>query len=126
MRIVFMGTPEFAVESLKVLIQHQYQVVGVVTAPDKPAPDKPAAAAAKPKFTRPVPSSCDQQHCTLLWPITGADIRALRSGRDLVLSFKVVPADKTGPWILAPAPRLPIQAIITTTGFEEALQAALK
>ena len=37
MRIVFMGTPEFAVESLKVLIQHQYQVVGVVTAPDKPA-----------------------------------------------------------------------------------------
>lgn len=37
MRIVFMGTPEFAVESLRILIQHHYQVVGVVTMPDKPA-----------------------------------------------------------------------------------------
>ena len=36
MRIVFMGTPEFAVESLKALVQNEYNVVGVVTAPDKP------------------------------------------------------------------------------------------
>jgi len=32
-----MGTPDFAVESLKVLVEHKYQVVGVVTMPDKPA-----------------------------------------------------------------------------------------
>ena len=31
-----MGTPEFAVESLKALVQNEYNVVGVVTAPDKP------------------------------------------------------------------------------------------
>ncbi len=37
MRIVFMGTPDFAVESLKVLVEHKYKVVGVVTMPDKPA-----------------------------------------------------------------------------------------
>ena len=37
MRIVFMGTPEFAVESLKVLVEHHYHVVAVITAPDKPA-----------------------------------------------------------------------------------------
>jgi methionyl-tRNA formyltransferase len=37
LRIVFMGTPEFAVESLKILIENHYQIVGVVTAPDKPA-----------------------------------------------------------------------------------------
>ena len=37
MRIVFMGTPEFAVESLDILIKNNYNVVGVVTAPDKPA-----------------------------------------------------------------------------------------
>ena len=36
MKIVFMGTPEFAVPGLKVLIENQYDVVGVVTAPDKP------------------------------------------------------------------------------------------
>lgn len=32
-----MGTPEFAVGSLKVLVEEGYQVVGVITAPDKPA-----------------------------------------------------------------------------------------
>lgn len=35
-RIVFMGTPEFAVESLKSLVENGYNVVAVVTQPDKP------------------------------------------------------------------------------------------
>lgn len=37
LRILFMGTPEFAVESLKSLVENGYNVVGVVTMPDKPA-----------------------------------------------------------------------------------------
>lgn len=37
MRIVFMGTPAFAVASLHKLNQSRHQIVGVVTAPDKPA-----------------------------------------------------------------------------------------
>lgn len=37
LRIVFMGTPEFAVASLNALLEKGYNVVGVVTAPDKPA-----------------------------------------------------------------------------------------
>jgi methionyl-tRNA formyltransferase len=36
MRIVFFGTPEFAVPSLQALLRERYQVVGVVTQPDKP------------------------------------------------------------------------------------------
>ena len=36
LRIVFMGTPEFAVETLKSLIDNDYNVVAVVTQPDKP------------------------------------------------------------------------------------------
>ena len=36
-RIVFMGTPDFAVESLKALVENGYRIVGVITAPDKPA-----------------------------------------------------------------------------------------
>ena len=36
-RIVFMGTPEFAVATLRSLIENKYNVVGVVTMPDKPA-----------------------------------------------------------------------------------------
>ena len=37
MRIVFMGTPEFAVSSLEILIKSGFNVVAVITAPDKPA-----------------------------------------------------------------------------------------
>ena len=37
MKIVFMGTPDFAVESLDILVKHKYNIVGVITAPDKPA-----------------------------------------------------------------------------------------
>lgn len=37
LRIVFMGTPEFAVATLKTLLEHHYNIVGVITAPDKPA-----------------------------------------------------------------------------------------
>lgn len=37
LRIVFMGTPDFAVASLDALVHAGYKVVGVVTAPDKPA-----------------------------------------------------------------------------------------
>lgn len=37
LRIVFLGTPEFATTSLNALVNSKHEVVGVVTAPDKPA-----------------------------------------------------------------------------------------
>ena len=37
LRIVYMGTPDFAVESLRCLVEGGYNVVGVITMPDKPA-----------------------------------------------------------------------------------------
>src|SRR5690554_2543438 len=37
LRIIFMGTPEFAVESLEILLKNNYDVAAVVTAPDRPA-----------------------------------------------------------------------------------------
>ena len=36
LRIVYMGTPDFAVESLRALVEGGYKVVGVITMPDKP------------------------------------------------------------------------------------------
>lgn len=36
LRIVYMGTPDFAVESLRRLVEGEYNVVGVITMPDKP------------------------------------------------------------------------------------------
>ena len=35
LKIVFMGTPDFAAESLKALVENNYQVVGVITSPDR-------------------------------------------------------------------------------------------
>jgi methionyl-tRNA formyltransferase len=37
MKIVFMGTPEFAVASLKSLLNSEHEIAGVITAPDRPA-----------------------------------------------------------------------------------------
>jgi methionyl-tRNA formyltransferase len=37
LRIIFMGTPDFAVPTLQKLVENQYPVVAVITAPDKPA-----------------------------------------------------------------------------------------
>ena len=37
MKIIFLGTPEFAVDSLRILVENGYDVVGVITACDKPA-----------------------------------------------------------------------------------------
>ncbi|NER11492.1 methionyl-tRNA formyltransferase [Muriicola jejuensis] len=37
LRIVFMGTPDFAVATLEALVNSPYTVVGVITAPDRPA-----------------------------------------------------------------------------------------
>jgi methionyl-tRNA formyltransferase len=36
LRIIFMGTPEFAVGTLRELVENHYNVVAVVTQPDKP------------------------------------------------------------------------------------------
>lgn len=37
LRIIFMGTPDFAVHTLQSIVEAGYEVVGVITAPDKPA-----------------------------------------------------------------------------------------
>ena len=36
LRIIYMGTPEFAVPSLQILVENGYNVVAVITAPDRP------------------------------------------------------------------------------------------
>ena len=55
MRIVFMGTPEFAVPSLEALVNAGYEVVGVVTQPDRPV-------GRSKKLTPPPVKVCAQQH----------------------------------------------------------------
>ncbi|MDO9634962.1 MAG: methionyl-tRNA formyltransferase [Paludibacter sp.] len=91
MRIVFMGTPDFAVESLKVLVEHKYQVVGVVTMPDKPAGrgHKLQCSAVK--------QYALEHHLPVLQPEKLKDevfldeLRALKADLQIVVAFRMLP-----------------------------------
>lgn len=90
-RIVFMGTPEFAVESLKRLIGHEYNVVGVVTNPDKPA------GRGRQLRESPVKVFAREHNLPLLQPHNlknenfARDLEALRPSLQVVVAFKILP-----------------------------------
>lgn len=63
MRIVFMGTPAFAVPSLEALLRSEHSVAGVVTRPDRPKGRGQALAAA------PVKLVCEREGLPLLQPV---------------------------------------------------------
>jgi methionyl-tRNA formyltransferase len=91
LRIVFMGTPEFAVPSLEVLVQHHFNVVAVITAPDKPqgrgqkivySPVKDAAL----KHNIPV-----LQPTNLKSPEFIEDLKSYRADLQIVVAFRMLP-----------------------------------
>src|SRR5690554_6084597 len=91
LRIVFMGTPAFAVESLKALVENSYNVVGVVTMPDKPVGRgyrlQPSA----------VKQYALQQGLTVLQPEKLKDelfltqLRQLQADIQIVVAFRMLP-----------------------------------
>ena len=91
LRIIFMGTPEFAVESLKALVEKGYNVVGVVTMPDKPSGRgyrlQPSA----------VKQYALQQGLTVLQPEKLKDeafltqLRQLQADLQIVVAFRMLP-----------------------------------
>ena len=66
-RIVFLGTPDFAVASLEAMIGHGFQVVGVVTMPDKPA------GRGHQLQPSPVKLAAEKHHLPLLQPVSLKD-----------------------------------------------------
>ncbi len=91
LRIIFMGTPEFAVPSLEILLQHGYPVVAVVTAPDKPAgrglkvtpsPVKEVAL----RYGVPV-----LQPTNLKSPEFQAELRSYNASLQIVVAFRMLP-----------------------------------
>ena len=90
-RIVFMGTPDFAVESLRALVENQYNVVGVITAPDKPA-------GRGRKFTEPAVKSYAvsvglpvMQPEKLKNPVFLEELRALKADLQIIVAFRMLP-----------------------------------
>ena len=89
LRIVYMGTPEFAVEPLRRLVEGGYQVVGVIT-----MPDKPAGRGHKLQFS-PVKQYALEHGLPLLQPEKLKDetfLDALRAGDFFTVIFRSFPA----------------------------------
>ncbi len=91
LRIVFMGTPEFAVESLKALIDKRYNIVGVVTVPDKPA-------GRGQKLTEsPVKQYAVEQGIRVLQPAKLKDpdfieeLKSLKADLQIIVAFRMLP-----------------------------------
>ena len=91
LRIVFMGTPEFAVGILDTLIKNDYTVVGVIT-----AADKPAGRGQKIKYSA-VKEYALAHNLTLLQPTNLkeegflAELKALNANLQIVVAFRMLP-----------------------------------
>ncbi|MDD7406033.1 MAG: methionyl-tRNA formyltransferase [Bacteroidales bacterium] len=91
LRIVFLGTPEFAVESLDALVSGGYNIVGVVTMPDKiggrghkviESPVKQYAVAHGLKLMQPA---------NLKEPEFVEELRSLNADLQIVIAFRMLP-----------------------------------
>lgn len=91
LRIIYMGTPEFAVPALEILVQNNWDVVGVITAPDKP----------KGRGQKLIPSPVKEaalkhglnilQPTNLKSPEFQAELRALAADLQIVVAFRMLP-----------------------------------
>lgn len=92
LRIIFMGTPDFAVESLKILVNSGHNVVGVVTAPDKPAGrgNKIVPSAVK-VFAQQAGIENILQPVNLKSPEFHNELQVLRSDIIVVVAFRMLP-----------------------------------
>ncbi|MFB9077151.1 methionyl-tRNA formyltransferase [Flavobacterium procerum] len=91
LRIIFMGTPEFAVGILDTIIKNNYDVVGVIT-----AADKPAGRGQKIKYSA-VKEYALENNLTLLQPTNLkdenflAELKALNANLQIVVAFRMLP-----------------------------------
>ena len=90
MRIIFMGTPDFAVPSLKILLDHGYDIVGVVTAPDKPGGRKGIIQSAVKQFAE-ANGLRVLQPVKLRDPEFIAELQSLRADLQVVVAFRMLP-----------------------------------
>jgi methionyl-tRNA formyltransferase len=91
MRIVFMGTPEFAVTSLDALIKAGCDIVGVVTAPDKPAGRGQKLAESAVKQYAVANELKVLQPEKLKNPEFLAELKALHADLQVVVAFRMLP-----------------------------------
>ena len=92
LKIVYMGTPEFAVESLKRLVEGGYNVVGVITMPDKPMGRHGSVLQASPVKQYAVSQGLKVlQHEKLKDEAFLEELRALQADLQIVVAFRMLP-----------------------------------
>jgi len=91
MKIVFMGTPEFACQSLEILAKSPHQVLAVVTGPDKPAGRGHKLMACKAKLTAQSLDIPVYQPGRLSDQSFVESIAALQADVFVVIAFRVLP-----------------------------------
>ncbi len=91
LRIIFMGTPDFAVETLRLLVENKYNIVGVITAPDRPAGrGKKISESAVKKYAQ-------KNNLPILQPTNLKDekfidkLRLLKADLQIVVAFRMLP-----------------------------------
>jgi len=94
-RIIYMGTPEFAVAPLKAIIDHGYNVVAVITAPDKPAGrGKKLQSPAVKDFALSLPKPLKVlQPEKLKDPEFLASLKELKPDLQVVVAFRMLPSE---------------------------------
>lgn len=90
MKIVFMGTPDFAVPSLKILLENGFEIVGVVTATDKPGGRKGMMQSAVKQFALAHNLRILQPE-KLKNPEFIAELRSLGADLQVVVAFRMLP-----------------------------------
>ena len=91
LRIIFMGTPDFAVTILKHLVENKYTIAGVITAPDKPAGrGRKLNESAVKKYAH-------SQNLNILQPLNLKnedflqELKAINANLQIVVAFRMLP-----------------------------------
>ena len=92
LRIVYMGTPDFAVEPLRKLVEGGYNVVGVITMPDKPIGRHQTELSASPVKQYAVEHGLKVlQPAKLKDPDFIEELRSLQADLQIVVAFRMLP-----------------------------------
>lgn len=91
LRIVYFGTPDFAVEGLRTLVGNNYNIVGVITAPDKPAGrGKKINESAIKKYANSIGLNT-LQPTNLKSETFVTELKALNANLQIVVAFRMLP-----------------------------------
>jgi methionyl-tRNA formyltransferase len=91
LRIIFMGTPEFAVPSLEILVEHKFNIVAVITTPDKPQGRGQKLTAS------PVKEAALKHNIPLLQPVNLKspdfieELKSYHANLQIVVAFRMLP-----------------------------------